>query len=192
MSTAAEVERSTRRSERTGGPRPTADLAASPFRADRDRVSSSAFFARLGGVTQVVSPSGSGLLLHNRLTHSLKVAQVARAIAERLLSSPDDVARLDRLGGCDLDVVEAAALGHDLGHPPFGHQGERVLDRLAENPLVEADFFPGDLLTVVLRVPAEHWRAHPDQHARIERIITSVADPDPELTDEITAFRART
>ena len=68
----------------------------------------------------------------------------------------------------------------------------RVLDRLAENPLVEADFFPGDLLTVVLRVPAEHWRAHPDQHARIERIITAVADPDPELTDEITAFRART
>jgi len=144
MSTAAEVERSTRRSERTGGPRPTADLAASPFRADRDRVSSSAFFARLGGVTQVVSPSGSGLLLHNRLTHSLKVAQVARAIGERLLADPVGEPVLRELGGLDLDVVEAAALGHDLGHPPFGHQGERVLDRLARERFGLVDGFEGN------------------------------------------------
>ena len=67
------------------------DLAASPFRADRDRIVASPFFARLGGVTQVVSPSGSGLLVHNRLTHSLKVAQVARAIAERLTADPQPV-----------------------------------------------------------------------------------------------------
>ena len=70
--------REARKSGSTSG-----DLAASPFRADRDRIVASPFFARLGGVTQVVSASGSGLL-HNRLTHSLKVAQVARAIAERL------------------------------------------------------------------------------------------------------------
>src|SRR5512132_4099239 len=81
------------------------DLAASPFRADRDRIASSPFFARLGGVTQVISPGGSGLLVHNRLTHSLKVAQVARAIAERLVvSEPAEL--LERLGGCDPDVVE--------------------------------------------------------------------------------------
>src|SRR3954466_13805905 len=61
------------------------DLATSPFRIDRDRIAASPFFARLGGVTQVVSAGGAGLL-HNRLTHSLKVAQVARAIAERLLA----------------------------------------------------------------------------------------------------------
>ncbi|WP_019853764.1 deoxyguanosinetriphosphate triphosphohydrolase family protein [Actinopolyspora mortivallis] len=124
-----------------------ADLASSPFRADRDRISSSAFFARLGGVTQVVSPSGSGLLLHNRLTHSLKVAQVARAIAESLLEDSDSRAVLERLGGCDLDVVEGAGLAHDLGHPPFGHLGERVLDRVARQRFGIADGFEGNAQT---------------------------------------------
>ena len=111
------------------------DLAASPFRADRDRIVSSPFFARLGGVTQVISPGGSGLLVHNRLTHSLKVAQVARAIAERLVADERYTACWSELGGCDPDVVEAAALAHDLGHPPFGHLGEHVLDRLARQRL---------------------------------------------------------
>src|ERR1700755_1798078 len=105
------------------------DLAASPFRVDRDRIVSSSFFARLAGVTQVISPGGSGLLVHNRLTHSLKVAQVGRAIAERLTGDERYDELLDRLGGCDPDVVEAAALAHDLGHPPFGHLGEQVLER---------------------------------------------------------------
>lgn len=109
----------------------SAGLAASPFRADRDRIVASPFFARLAGVTQVVSPTGSGLLVHNRLTHSLQVAQVARAIAERLTDDAATAILLDELGGCDPDVVEAAALAHDLGHPPFGHLGEQVLDRLA-------------------------------------------------------------
>ncbi|MDA3647626.1 dNTP triphosphohydrolase [Saccharopolyspora indica] len=136
--------RTGRRSGRSGSHRAPGDLAASPFRADRDRVSSSAFFARLGGVTQVVSPSGSGLLLHNRLTHSLKVAQVARAIAERLMADPANLSKLDRLGGCDLDVVEAAGLGHDLGHPPFGHLGEGVLDRLARQRFALPDGFEGN------------------------------------------------
>ena len=69
------------------------------------------------------------MLLHNRLTHSLKVAQLARAVAERLGKSDGET--VGRLGGCDPDVAEAAAIAHDLGHPPFGHLGERVLDRLA-------------------------------------------------------------
>ncbi|OLF13782.1 phosphodiesterase [Actinophytocola xinjiangensis] len=119
------------------------DLAASPFRADRDRVVASPFFARLGGVTQVVSVSGSGLL-HNRLTHSLKVAQVARAIAERLIADPRLAPELDKLGGCDPDVVEAAGLAHDLGHPPFGHLGEQVLDRLARHRFGLPDGFEGN------------------------------------------------
>jgi len=120
------------------------DLAASPFRADRDRIVSSPFFARLGGVTQVISPGGSGLLVHNRLTHSLKVAQVARAVAERLTGDPRYQDLLEKLGGCDPDVVEAAALAHDLGHPPFGHLGERVLDRLARERFGLADGFEGN------------------------------------------------
>jgi dGTPase len=125
---------------RAGAP---ADLAASPFRADRDRIVASPFFARLGGVTQVVSASGSALL-HNRLTHSLKVAMVARAIVERFATQAEIVPVLDKLGGCDPDVVEAAALAHDLGHPPFGHLGEQVLDRLARQRFHLADGFEGN------------------------------------------------
>ena len=120
------------------------DLALSPFRVDRDRIVSSPFFARLGGVTQVISPGGAGLLVHNRLTHSLKVAQVGRAIAERLNRRPECQGLLEKLGGSDPDVVEAAALAHDLGHPPFGHLGERVLDRLARERLGLADGFEGN------------------------------------------------
>ncbi|WDZ87867.1 deoxyguanosinetriphosphate triphosphohydrolase family protein [Micromonospora cathayae] len=127
-----------------GSARTLGDLAASPFRADRDRIVGSPFFTRLGGVTQVVSPGGSGLLVHNRLTHSLKVAQVARAIAERLTADDRYRDLLEKLGGCDPDVVEAAALAHDLGHPPFGHLGERVLDRLARHRLGLADGFEGN------------------------------------------------
>ena len=81
------------------------DLASSPYRVDRDRIVSSPFLARLAGVTQVISPGGAGLLVHNRLTHSLKVAQVGRAIAERVSASDPDL--VDKLGGCDPDVVEA-------------------------------------------------------------------------------------
>ncbi|OLR94074.1 phosphodiesterase [Actinokineospora bangkokensis] len=131
-----------RQARRDGGAAAT-DLAASPYRADRDRIVASPFLARLGGVTQVVSASGSGLL-HNRLTHSLKVAQVARAIAERLAADPDLAPLLDKLGGCDPDVVEAAALAHDLGHPPFGHLGEQVLDRIARHRFALPDGFEGN------------------------------------------------
>lgn len=120
------------------------DLALSPFRVDRDRIAGSPFFARLAGVTQVISPGGTGLLVHNRLTHSLKVAQVARAIAERVTAVPRQADVLEKLGGCDPDVVEAAALAHDLGHPPFGHLGERVLDHLARQRLRLADGFEGN------------------------------------------------
>jgi len=118
------------------------DLALSPYRVDRDRIVSSPFFARLAGVTQVISPGGAGLLVHNRLTHSLKVAQIGRAIAERLPPGCADL--VEKLGGCDPDVVEAAALAHDLGHPPFGHLGERVLDQLARHRLRLRDGFEGN------------------------------------------------
>lgn len=134
--------RAARRVGSTGG------LAASPFRVDRDRIVASPFFSRLAGVTQVVSSGGSGLLVHNRLTHSLKVAQVARGIAERLLAVPAAAELLRSLGGCDLDVVEAAALAHDLGHPPFGHLGEQVLDRLARERFRLDDGFEGNAQTL--------------------------------------------
>ncbi|RZQ65713.1 deoxyguanosinetriphosphate triphosphohydrolase family protein [Amycolatopsis suaedae] len=134
------------RAWRRDGVAADAELATTPFRIDRDRIAASPFFARLGGVTQVVSASGSGLL-HNRLTHSLKVAQVARAIAERLGTGVDTAQLAAKLGGCDPDVAEAAALAHDLGHPPFGHLGERVLDRIARHRYGLTDGFEGNAQT---------------------------------------------
>ncbi|TVT27913.1 dNTP triphosphohydrolase [Amycolatopsis rhizosphaerae] len=135
--------RALRRDEPPAGVTGWPDLADNPFRADRERIVVSPFFARLGGVTQVVSAAGSGLL-HNRLTHSLKVAQVARAVAERLLASPGTAELTAKLGGLDPDVAEAAALAHDLGHPPFGHLGEGVLDRIARHRFGLADGFEGN------------------------------------------------
>ena len=78
-------------------------------------------------MTQVVSP-GEAEIFHNRLTHSLKVAQVARRLAEMLAGRHD--AEVEAWGGLDPDVTEAAALAHDLGHPPFGHIAEEELQQL--------------------------------------------------------------
>lgn len=140
-----EVTRTTRR-DGTAAPEQAARPTPSEFRIDRDRIAASPFFARLGGVTQVVSATDGGLL-HNRLTHSLKVAQVARAVAEAICESEDQRALADKLGGCDVDVAEAAALAHDLGHPPFGHLGEQVLDRIARERFRLADGFEGNAQT---------------------------------------------
>jgi dGTPase len=96
---------------------------------DRDRVLYSAQFARLAEITQVISPE-RGYVFHNRLTHSLKVGQIARRIAQRI---SEDVKEKGE-GLRDLpDVVEAAALAHDLGHPPFGHAAEVELNKLVQD-----------------------------------------------------------
>ncbi|MEK6408475.1 MAG: dGTP triphosphohydrolase [Acidobacteriota bacterium] len=96
------------------------------FERDRDRVLYSSAFRRLAGVTQVVHVA-EGHTYHNRLTHSLKVAQVARRLAEHIVNTESNDL-LEEAGGINPDVVETSALAHDLGHPPFGHIAEKELD----------------------------------------------------------------
>lgn len=102
--------------------------ARSDSQRDRDRLIYTSALRRLAGVTQVAG-AVEGHVFHNRLTHTLKVAQIARRLAERLAGRSTAISR----GGIDPEVVEAAALAHDLGHPPFGHVAEHELDRLVKN-----------------------------------------------------------
>lgn len=111
---------------------------------DRDRILFTQELRRLAGITQVVRPAEQ-YLFHNRLTHTFEVAQIARRLAERLsddLKKSDvlEIGLRDRYEVIDPDVVEAAALAHDLGHPPFGHVAEKELDRLARKAGNEEGF----------------------------------------------------
>lgn len=95
----------------------------SGFRRDYGRLLHSPAFRRLQGKTQLF-PGHESDFFRNRLTHSMEVAQVAKGIALQINNSVPEFQK-DRI---DTDLIEFAALAHDLGHPPFGHNGERALD----------------------------------------------------------------
>ncbi len=112
--------------------RPRGPVSSSPgdartqYARDRDRIVHSRAFRRLKHKTQVFIPY-EGDHFRTRLTHTLEVAQIARSIARAL--------------GLNEDLTEAIAIGHDLGHTPFGHSGEYVLDRLLRESHPEAGGF---------------------------------------------------
>src|SRR5579864_4327039 len=106
------------------------------YERDRDRVIHSRAFRRLENKTQVF-PHGYSDHFRNRLTHTLEVAQISRTTAKQL--------------GLNGDLVEALALVHDLGHPPFGHAGESLLDRLMQ---AHGDHFDHNLHALLI---VEHF-----------------------------------
>jgi dGTPase len=107
------------------GSDPAREKGRSPFKKDYARLLHAPAFRRLQGKTQLY-PGSESDFFRNRLTHSLEVSQIASGIAERLNALLAESSKPNLQ--LNVDLVEFAGLAHDLGHPPFGHNGEKALD----------------------------------------------------------------
>lgn len=172
----------------------------SDFRRDYARLLHCPAFRRLQGKTQLF-PSSEHDFFRNRLTHSLEVAQIAKSIALRL----NHLHCYFKDNPIDLDLVETAALAHDLGHPPFGHNGEQALDDcmkkrggfegnaqslriLARLEKKEPQRMPEVGLNLTHRTLAatlKYDRAIPIQRKKRETLVKGFYDSEKELVERI-------
>ena len=115
---------------------------------DRDRVLHCEYFWRLAEVTQITGGT-KRQLVHNRLTHSLEVSQIAVRIAQSIKRRYESLAKDTELSAAvadiDLSACEVGSLAHDIGHPPFGHLGEKILNKkVIENTNVQSAGYEGN------------------------------------------------
>lgn len=129
----------------------------SPSEKDLHRIVYSGYIQRLSGVTQVVTPGTDNPALHSRSVHSAKVAYLAKSIATNMirhsnegLTTRDGAKIADVIslhGGLDIPACEAAGWAHDIGHPPFGHIGEHIIDKWLRESDEAANGFEGNAQT---------------------------------------------